>query len=477
MSTLTLFRQLCEIRRTVLLDGGFATALEDAGFDLSTPLWSAVVLATDPSAVESVHEAFAAAGSQIISTGSYQLSAEGCKHEHEGVKDWEHLARLSVWHAAQSGCVVAGSLGPLGAAFHDGSEYTGFYGLGDSSAPVIPITHELIPGRQTLESIRAFHEPRARTLRAAGADLLAFETIPCVLEVSAIAQLVVAMRAEAWISLSVQSDSHLVSGETIADALAAIDAADPDCDHNLAVGVNCCPPQIVEGCVRTMAALLQPLAPAPVEAADAAVSAADAAAVASAADSAAPPSSAAAASAAAAAPLPVDALRLRRRIVVYPNRGEVWDAATGTWKPPVGAAGLSEPLPVGTAGLIELSAVGAAGLSEPSPVGAAGLSEPSGVEAEAEAAAHASAAGATLGAAPAAGTAAEPCADHAPPAACAALSPQAVDEEAWLAMAERWRDAGAWGIGGCCRVSPSMIAALRGRLLPPASAAPSSCAP
>lgn len=402
MEPLTPLDTLLQLKRPVILDGGFATALEDAGFSLKTALWSAAVLASHPAAVQHVHVSFAAAGADIVESGSYQLSSEGCKHE--GITDWAGLATESVRLARNAGCLVAGSLGPLGAAFHDGSEYTGSYGLPSSGLPVIPITHELVPGRQTGESIHAFHEPRARALSAAGADVLAFETIPCVLEVQSIAQLVVGMGARAWISFSARDGSHLVSGETIADALAAIDAADPACAHIVAVGVNCCPPQIVERCVQTMAAILRRKF--------------------AAAETDGPISTAGERLEGAAAR--ADPCGLCRRIIVYPNRGEVWDAATGTWNAPA---------------LVPSASAGAADSSS---------SELKSVTGSAAGPSTAP----SLDYGVAAGT------DTAAPSAGSAST-----DEAWLDMAVRWRAAGAWAIGGCCRVPPALIAALRARLL------------
>jgi len=366
MSQSTAVDNLLRSAGPIFLDGGFATELEARGFELNTPLWSARMLLEHAAEVEHVHSAFLHAGANIVETGTYQLSKEGC--EHEGVSDWQTLALRGAACAlsavrelpapvnAQGPHVVAGSIGPLGAAFHDGSEYTGAYGLapaGDAT-PVLPITREL---RQSCESIRDFHAPRARALLEAGVGLLAFETIPCVLEVAAIASM---LRdefpgARAWISLSCKDASRLVSGEPIVDALAAIDAADPTARQVVAVGANCVHPSIVEGIIATMASHTQARGEA---------------------------------DAAAASPTAGRPSAPRRRIVVYPNRGEVWNAASGEWE----ARPAEDPL-------------------------------------------------------------------------CVAGADSTPSEEEFPRLAVRWRAAGAWGIGGCCRCSPVLMAAVRRRVL------------
>ena len=59
--------------------------------------------------------------------------------------------------------LVAASIGPYGAMLADGSEYRGAYAIDDSA-------------------LERFHRPRMEVLAHGGADVLAFETIPCLRE-------------------------------------------------------------------------------------------------------------------------------------------------------------------------------------------------------------------------------------------------------------------------------------------------------
>src|ERR1700733_9143293 len=114
----------------VILDGGLATELERRGADLRDPLWSAKLLLDDPGLIRQVHEAYVAAGADVVTTATYQLSFEGFKQR--GLDREQTLAavRLSVRLAreARPKCVAA-SVGPYGAFLADGSEYRGDYGL------------------------------------------------------------------------------------------------------------------------------------------------------------------------------------------------------------------------------------------------------------------------------------------------------------------------------------------------------------
>lgn len=58
-----------------LLDGGLASTLQLAGCSVDgDPLWSARVLHDEPEAVEHVHRQFVEAGSDVITTATYQVT-------------------------------------------------------------------------------------------------------------------------------------------------------------------------------------------------------------------------------------------------------------------------------------------------------------------------------------------------------------------------------------------------------------------
>jgi homocysteine S-methyltransferase len=211
----------CELaHRVVLLDGGLATELERRGHDLSSELWSARLLRDDPAAILDVHRAFAAAGAEVVTSASYQASFEALGD------DAESLLRRSVALAREAGTPwVAASVGPYGAMLADGSEYRGDYGL---------------PVRQ----LRAWHRPRLAVLAGAAPDVLAVETIPCLAEAEALCAELAALDVPAWLSLTC-AGLRTRAGEPVREAFAMA----RDCDHVIAVGVNCTAPEDVPALV------------------------------------------------------------------------------------------------------------------------------------------------------------------------------------------------------------------------------------
>jgi homocysteine S-methyltransferase len=211
----------------VVLDGGLATLLEARGHDLSSDLWSARLLTDAPEAIVAAHAEFFDAGAQVATTASYQASFAGFASLGLDAAQAADLMRLSVSLARRARDEhrpdgwVAASMGPYGAYLADGSEYRGDYDL-------------------DVAGLREFHRPRLDVLAAAGAVVLAVETIPCLAEVEAVCAELDGSGLTAWLSLSADGD-RTREGEPLAQAWAmAADVAEI-----VAVGVNCCAPDDV----------------------------------------------------------------------------------------------------------------------------------------------------------------------------------------------------------------------------------------
>ncbi len=120
--------------------------------------------------------------------------------------------------------------------------------------------------------LRAWHERRFETLATSGADLLAIETIPSTAESTALLDLLTGSGITAWLSYTVR-DGRLPTGESLESAFAVA----ADVDEVIAVGINCSHPDEVLGAIRAARASCD------------------------------------------------------KAIVVYPNSGETWNAATRSW--------------------------------------------------------------------------------------------------------------------------------------------------
>jgi len=209
-------------RGAVVLDGGLATRLEERGHDLSSDLWSARLLLERPEEIVAAHRDYFAAGAQVATTASYQVSYEAMQARGVDPAGTGELLALSVRLAREAADEfegdrwVAASVGPYGAMLADGAEYRGGYGL-------------------SVAELRAWHRPRLEALMAATPDVLALETIPCLAEVEAVLAEVAGTGVSCWLSLT--SDG-LVTRE--GDPLVEAFAMARDVAEVVAVGVNCC---------------------------------------------------------------------------------------------------------------------------------------------------------------------------------------------------------------------------------------------
>jgi len=248
--------------RVVVLDGGMSNQLESQGHDLSDELWSARLLAEEPEAVVEAHVRYFTSGADVAITASYQATFEGfakrgIDHERaaELIASSVELGRRAIRRERQSirPMWVAASVGPYGAMLADGSEYRGRYGL-------------------SVAELAAFHRPRLEVLAAARPDVLALETIPDADEAEALLGLVPGLGVPAWLSYSIAGE-RTRAGQPLEEAFALA----ADVDEVIAVGVNCCVPEDVQGAVEIAARVTG------------------------------------------------------KPVVVYPNSGETWDADSRSW--------------------------------------------------------------------------------------------------------------------------------------------------
>ncbi|MEW4368718.1 homocysteine S-methyltransferase [Paenibacillus kandeliae] len=240
-------QQLIDQYGVMILDGAMATELEKEGADLNDELWSARLLLDNPDAIARVHTRYFEAGADCAITASYQATVMGFMErglsEHEAVEMMDRSVRLAVgardafWNrftAQQAESVsietatsssfparpkplIAASVGPYGAYLADGSEYRGDYG-------------------KTEQELFDFHYDRIRILIEAGADVLACETIPCLVEAQAIVRVLEHFPGVyAWISFSGKDGHHISNGESVAECAAWLEPY----EQVAAVGINC----------------------------------------------------------------------------------------------------------------------------------------------------------------------------------------------------------------------------------------------
>lgn len=223
-------------KHPILLDGGLATTLESRGHDLTGDLWSAAILVQKPDEIIATHRAFIDAGSEIITTASYQASYLGFASAGITHVETTQILRSSVLLAREAaiddGVLVAASVGPYGAVLANGAEYRGHYGISP-------------------KELKTFHRERLKVLIGSGADLVAFETMPDLEEVQVLLDLMASDHPNVpfWVAYSCQDDSRTSAGENFADAV-HIAASSDAC---VAVGANCTSPRLITPLLRSAA--------------------------------------------------------------------------------------------------------------------------------------------------------------------------------------------------------------------------------
>lgn len=232
------------LRGIQVLDGALATELEARGACIDGPLWSAHVLEDAPDKILDVHRSYLAAGAEVIETATYQVSRMGyaeCGYAPEradaALLRGVELARRAAAESPARRIVVAASLGPYGAALHNGAEYTGNYAI-------------------SFAELTEFHRRRIAVLASARGsqrpDMLAFETLPSLEEARAIAAALADWPdLPAWFSFTCPDAAHVAHGERLSDCAAAV-AALP---QTAAIGVNCTHPSLIPALIAELRAV------------------------------------------------------------------------------------------------------------------------------------------------------------------------------------------------------------------------------
>jgi len=234
---------ILDLQPVLVIDGALATELERRGCDLHDSLWSAKILLEQPEKIKQVHTDYFKAGADCAITASYQATIAGFAAR--GLSEAEAIAlmqksvalakeaRDEFWadeanRIGRAKPFVAASVGPYGAFLADGSEYRGNYGL-------------------TEKELMDFHRPRMQALVEAGADILACETIPCLIEAEAIAKLLKEFPSiSAWVSFSARDEKHISEGQVFADCVKTLE----EYSQIVAIGINCTSPKYIPALIR-----------------------------------------------------------------------------------------------------------------------------------------------------------------------------------------------------------------------------------
>lgn len=201
-----IFSELLSRKPTVILDGAMGTELQRHGVDIGLPLWSANALIHAPHVVRNVHFFHLHAGADILTTNTFRTNMRVLKRAGFSSR-WEELNLKAVEFAYEArdryrparAVVIAGCLAPLE----------------DCYSP------DLVPSDQELEDE---HGAQAELLALNGVEMFLVETMLDLREAVIAARACLATGKECAVSFVTTQDGMLLSGETLTDAVKAVQA-------------------------------------------------------------------------------------------------------------------------------------------------------------------------------------------------------------------------------------------------------------
>jgi homocysteine S-methyltransferase len=255
------------IKYPLVIDGGLSNQLESQGYDLNHWLWSARLLDSKPEAIKQAHLAYLEAGARCIITSSYQASIPGFMDLGHDRATAEALILKSVT-IAQEAIKYFGTSHP--------NSYRPLVAASIGPYGACMADGSEYRGHYGLsdEELTEFHEPRIELLDTSGADFFACETMPSFQEAKVLSEILKNTKKQAWVSFSCKDEGHLNDGTPIQDC-AEFFAYHPGV---FAIGVNCTAPKYISTLIRV-----------------------------------------------------IKEVSGDKKVVVYPNSGEIYHAASKTW--------------------------------------------------------------------------------------------------------------------------------------------------
>lgn len=203
----------------VLLDGAMGTELQRRGVQTSLPLWSAAAFFTHPDMIGEIHRDYLRAGAKIITTNTFRTNKRAfLKAKSERSAREVTLMACEIAAKARSGFgdasrLVAGSVAPLEDCYEP----------------------QLTPPDSEL---REEHFDLVTNLVDGGVDFVFAEAMNTIREARAVLEAAKQLGSPLAVSFVCNAEGNLLSGETIAEAVAMAESFDP-----LFISTNCAPPE------------------------------------------------------------------------------------------------------------------------------------------------------------------------------------------------------------------------------------------
>jgi S-methylmethionine-dependent homocysteine/selenocysteine methylase len=219
-----IFSDAREAKRPLILDGAMGSLLQQNGFETGGSFWMTEVNQKNPQKIVDIHNEYIDAGADIITTNTFRTNPAAfdkteAKNNSEYINNAVKLAKESV---GKSSIIIAGSNPPAEDCYQS----------------------ERLLNNKTLE---LNHHNHIDLLINNGVDFILNETFSHLDEIMLVCDYCSSKNIPYIISLYLNDEFRLLSGETLEDSLLLIKEHNP-----LAIGLNCISPEHFEKAFKKM---------------------------------------------------------------------------------------------------------------------------------------------------------------------------------------------------------------------------------
>ena len=209
----------------IILDGGVGTEILRRGSN-----WASHQIQSDPGLVRAIHADYIAAGADVITTNTFQLSQRSFRNH---FNDDEQMAALgAVELDARAAELISEAVRlAIEARAESGREDVSI--AGSMTTLEWCFRPDLTPGD---DAMRREYREMVEIYRDAGADLILFETFNKVAEARVALEAAEEAGVPAWMGFVSDDNGRLLSAETMEAVASGLEGTAPE-----AVLVNCCP--------------------------------------------------------------------------------------------------------------------------------------------------------------------------------------------------------------------------------------------
>ena len=206
------------MRNIELLDGAMGSQLIQRGLHLPKHIWSAQANIDAQEIVYDIHKKYIDAGANYITTNTFRSTPRSYQKIGLNIEDATHMAKTSLKNAvfqakkaSNNKCKVLGSIAPLE----------------DCYSP------NLFPGANIAKN--EFIQ-LGKWFKDSEIDILLLETMNSIIETKTCLDAISTYNLPIWVSFVLKNDEHILSGETLSDAIQLVNNYNVD-----TVLINCNP--------------------------------------------------------------------------------------------------------------------------------------------------------------------------------------------------------------------------------------------